>query len=96
VLKGVTIQNCKGVGGGGIHNQGTINFNGGAITGCSATPAGAIYNDGGTVNLLSGTIMNNTATGSGFGRAAVINVPGAITDSGITESGNVPQYKHGW
>lgn len=54
-------------GGGGIHNEGTLNFNSGTIgNNTSSYSGGGIYNVG-TLNLNGGIIQNNTTTKLGAG-----------------------------
>ena len=54
-------------GGGGIHNEGTLHFNGGTIrNNASSHAGGGIYNAG-TLDINGGTISNNSTTKLGAG-----------------------------
>ena len=77
-------------GGGGIYNCGTLNVEGGVISGNEAHCGGGIANQGhrgypgsGVCNITGGKILNNSAaTGGGIGNDQTVNI------SGGTISGN--------
>jgi fibronectin-binding autotransporter adhesin len=62
-LSGLTITGGKAdfLGGGAIHNQGTLTVSGDFISGNTASACGGIMNDRGTVNVESSTFSGNSA-----------------------------------
>ena len=86
--------------GGGINNSGTLNMNGGAIIGNSATRGGGIYNYG-TSNIVGGQIIYNTSNGWGGGiyltdvTANMVNLTGgSITNNKATNGGGIHASKN--
>ena len=87
--------------GGGINNSGTLNMNGGAIIGNSATRGGGIYNYG-TSNIAGGQIIYNTSkNGWGGGiyltdvTANMVNLTGgSITNNKATNGGGIHASKN--
>ena len=71
--------------GGAVCVFGTLNFEGGTITGnkCNAS-GGGIYCDGGTINISGGVIENNTAGKSGGGISGENGKISTITITGGT------------
>ncbi|WP_066459786.1 InlB B-repeat-containing protein [Anaerotruncus rubiinfantis] len=92
-------------GGGGIYNCGTLNVEGGVISGNKAYCGGGIANQGhssssesGTLNLTGGEIRGNTAeTGGGIGNEQTVHIAGGTISgntatkagSGIYQDGNL-------
>ena len=75
------------MGGGGIHNRGTLALTGGTISGNTAQCGGGIVNsNSGIFTMSGGTISGNTADGS-YGGGGVFNC-NIFTMSGGTISGN--------
>ncbi|NDJ62199.1 MAG: DUF11 domain-containing protein, partial [Chloroflexi bacterium] len=52
-----------------VTSTGTLNVNGGVLSGAMADNGAGIFNDGGTVTLTDATVENNTASGNGGGLA---------------------------
>ena len=87
---GGTITGGYDATGGGICVLGTLNFEGGTISGCSGTKGGAIYTTtSGTVNMSGGTISGNTATDGGgiYNNGTLTISGGSITGNTVTEHG---------
>ena len=80
-------------GGGGIHNWGTLHFNGGTIRdNKSSYSGGGIYNKG-TLNINGGIIRNNTTT---VGGAGIYNESGkSVTINSGTIQSNTNSGDHG-
>ena len=80
-------------GGGGIHNEGTLHFNGGTIrNNASSHAGGGIYNAG-TLDINGGTISNNSTTKLGAG---IYNETGkSVTINSGTIQSNTNSGDHG-
>jgi len=79
-----------GPGGVFVDNKGTFNMEGGDITGNSGNYGGAIYVKGGSANINSGSITDNTVVYRAWvsGAAAYVNEGGTLAINGGTISGN--------
>ena len=87
------ITGGKAINGGGICNHGTLTFEGGTITGCSAsTNGGGIYNAPETSGAVSMTIKGGSITGNTCGDrgAGIFNYPGCFLNiqGTVNVSGN--------
>lgn len=90
---GTITGGCNSGSGGGILNEGTLNINGGILSGNKAQEGGAIANENdGTLNLNGGSITNNRAVD--FGGGAIVN-KGTMTMSGGTITENVSAMNGG-
>ncbi len=86
ITGGNNSSDADGQRGGGICNLGTVNLQGGIISGNQSVKGGGIYNEN-TLNVSGGTITSNTATGNGGGiynNGTTFTMNGAPNISGNT------------
>ena len=86
ITGGNNSSDADGQRGGGICNLGTVNLQGGIISGNRSVNGGGIYNEN-TLNISGGTITSNTATTNGGGiynNGATFTLSGAPNISGNT------------
>ena len=89
-IDGVTVQNgmdTSGLGGGGIHNGGTLTATDLVLQGNSTNgQGGGLFNEG-TAYLFESVLQNNTAAmGGGFSNTSFISVLGSFTIDGNTST----------
>ena len=84
--------------GGVVYVEGTLNMNGGAITGATSTgDCGSLYLKNGTVNLTAGTISGGNAGARGgnvYMSGGAFNMTGGTISNGtaVTDGGNMYLY----
>ena len=85
ITGGNNSSDADGQRGGGICNLGTVNFQGGIISGNLSVNGGGIYNEN-TLNISGGTIASNTATTGGgiYNNGATFTMSGAPNIFGNT------------
>ena len=85
ITGGNNSSDADGQRGGGICNLGTVNLQGGIISGNQSVKGGGIYNEN-TLNISGGTIESNTATTGGgiYNNGATFTMSGAPNISGNT------------
>ena len=85
ITGGNNSSNADGQRGGGICNLGTVNLQGGVISGNLSVSGGGIYNEN-TLNISGGTIASNTATTGGgiYNNGATFTMSGAPNIFGNT------------
>ena len=85
---------------GGVYVQGTLNFENGSVTGCTATNGGGIYNEG-TTQITGGQITGNTADyGGGICNTGTLTISGGkiesntatVSGGGIYNTGTLNLY----
>ncbi len=92
-LTDVTIDGNTAVGGGGVYNTGPMTITGGAITDNSASSAGGIFNNTGSIVASDLALDGNTATGAtagtGIGGGLYNTGTVALTDGSVSDGSAV-------